>query len=278
MEFVTAKTKRKYQALKETLSRLIKQNKDSKLIKNRKEIKDLFYKRSAPLTPELTENQKRKVFVKKDVNWLFKQDVPDYFNKKQYKHIKRLIHRRTVYRFLFNPLDKVSPINWYKIYRKRFYISKRKKNKKFFAFSPITSKEQLLIICAPEFKEDMKSNLILFNKYRYINFISKKKNFFINYSNFEGKVIKSLSCGGKFNGSLKRSYYAVESLLLNSNFDLKPQKNRFILNIISSYKDFKIKKNLKNFLIDNDELKIIKLHIQRIRAHNGVRMRKKPRK
>jgi ribosomal protein S11 len=123
----------------------------------------------------------------------------------------------------------------------------------------------------------MRSNLIFLNKYRYINIIGKSKNLFINYSNFEGKVIKSFSSGCYFKGSLKRSFYAMESLLLESNFGFKYKENKFIINIISSFKDFKIKKNLKNFLIEHEKLQILKLNYIRVRAHNGVRGRKKRR-
>jgi hypothetical protein len=101
----------------------------------------------------------------------------------------------------------------------------------------------------------------------------------MNYSNFNGEVIKNYSSGSYFKGKLKRSFYALESLFLESDFGFKPKHEKLIVNIYSSsFKDFKLKKTFKSFYIENPKLNITRLNFIRVRAHNGIRLRKQRRK
>jgi ribosomal protein S11 len=124
----------------------------------------------------------------------------------------------------------------------------------------------------------MKSKLNFFKKFLYMNIIGKSKNLFMNYSDIKGNIIKSFSSGFYFNGTLKRSFYAMESLLMKSNIGMEYTNKKYIINICSSFKDFKIKRNLKTFLLKKKNINIIIINYIRIRAHNGVRARKQRRK
>jgi hypothetical protein len=51
-----------------------------------------------------------------------------------------------------------------------------------------------------------------------------------------------------------------------------------LINIWSRYKDLKLKRNIKDFIIEKTNYNIILVNYVRLIAHNGVRSRKQRRK
>jgi hypothetical protein len=172
-------------------------------------------------------------------------------------------------------------IFWSYLYKKRFKLKANKHiNKKRFAYFKMKTKPLILYIFTPKVLPIFLNKLKFFKKFCILNIVSKDKNFFFNYSNIKGDVIKNYSCGLYFKGSLKRSYYAINALLFKSNFinDYNLKNKKFLINIWSRYKDLKLKRNIKDFIIEKTNYNIILVNYVRLIAHNGVRSRKQRRK
>jgi hypothetical protein len=60
------------------------------------------------------------------------------------------------------------------------------------------------------------NKLKFFNKFCILNFIGRGKNVFLNYSHYNGDVIKHFSGGMYYKGSLKKSYYAINAVMFQS--------------------------------------------------------------
>jgi hypothetical protein len=60
------------------------------------------------------------------------------------------------------------------------------------------------------------NRLKFFNKFCILNLIGRGKNIFMNYSHFNGDVIKHFSGGMHYKGSLKKSYYAINAVMFDS--------------------------------------------------------------
>lgn len=138
-----------------------------------------------------------------------------------------------------------------------------------------------------------KVNSILSKKvYIRMNLHRKRKNVFLNFSNiFSNEVYTNYSCGHYYKRSLRRTYYAVESLLMESSILEKKFFNKFWINnkkkkriwlflmIKGDYFSKGFKKNIKKFIWKKKfffQLRKIK-NIQ-FKAHNGIRQRSKRRK
>jgi hypothetical protein len=85
----------------------------------------------------------------------------------------------------------------------------------------------------PKKRQYYLTKLKFFRNFCVLNLISKDKNFFFNYSKMNGDVLKNFSCGIYYKGSLKRSYYAINSLLFKSNLnnDYIVKNKKFFINI-----------------------------------------------
>ena len=117
-------------------------------------------------------------------------------------------------------------------------------------------------------------------KFCVINLILKfRRNTFLNFSHFNGNIIKNYSCGHYYKKSLKRTYFALNAVMLQSNIDTKYIyfKKWFIFNIVYKFYSRKILRNLRElFLITPYRLKFI--NFIKAKAHNGIRKRKQRRK
>lgn len=74
-----------------------------------------------------------------------------------------------------------------------------------------------------------KINFIFKNRYFIrMGVYRKRKNVFLNYSNiFTSSIYTKYSCGHYYKRSLRRTYYAIESLLLKSNILKKKVLSKF---------------------------------------------------
>jgi hypothetical protein len=107
------------------------------------------------------------------------------------------------------------------------FIKKIKKKYLFFLINLIFQKKKLkqefflqrLKIQKILFKNCKLIQNLLMNKiYIRMNVFKVRKNTFLNFSNiFSGKIYSNYSCGHYYRNSLRKTYYAVESLLLKSH-------------------------------------------------------------
>lgn len=110
-----------------------------------------------------------------------------------------------------------------------------------------------------------------------------KSNTFLNYSNlFTGQIYAAYSCGQYFQGSLRKSKFAVEALLSKSSFNKKKmfftQRVYVYLTVKGEYFVKGLQKNLKAFLKKPHVFKLKKFIDIQFRAHNGIRQRSQRRK
>lgn len=211
-------------------------------------------------------NLKKKNFKKKK-----------FLNLKYFKNNKSLIN-----------------IQWAYLYKKRFLINQKfNKYKKQYSFFSLKKKKKIMFLFLNLFKNINKTNFVLkykyFKKFCFINYIGRQKNIHLNFSNFLGNVLLSFSGGMFLKGPLKKSYYAISAMLIQSslkqyknklNLSVGEKINKYIINIWSRFRDFKLKKNFFNFIKKNKKnfKKILILNLFKLRAHNGVRLKKLPRK
>lgn len=151
------------------------------------------------------------------------------------------------------------------IYAKMKYYSYKKKRFIFFFLKNIF-----------KFKK-------LFNLFCFLNIFKYKKNVFLNFSNFlNGSIFYKVSCGSFLKKrSLRKTFYGVEFLFKNFKLPLKYSniKNFFFLNIRAFFSFRGFKRILKNYLnVFNNNLNILKINKLSLKAHNGIRKRKKKRK
>lgn len=136
-------------------------------------------------------------------------------------------------------------------------------------------------------------NLILKNKlFIRMSIYRKRKNVFLNFSNiFSGEIYTNYSAGHYYKHSLRRTYYAIESLLLKSIILKKKFLNKFwisnkrkkkiwlFLMIKGNYFSKGFKKNLKKFITQKKRYyKIYSIKNVQFKAHNGIRKKSKRRK
>lgn len=110
-----------------------------------------------------------------------------------------------------------------KLYNRRFDLKLKYPWKRILAFSYKREKLKILPIFSDIIK---KEEFLMYTRYQYLNISNKIKNYYINYSTYEGQVVKSFSSGSYHKGRLKRSYYGLESLLLKSPFNFKIKKKK----------------------------------------------------
>ena len=123
----------------------------------------------------------------------------------------------------------------------------------------------------------------LLNLFCFLNIFRYKKNVFLNFSNFlDGSILYKASCGIFLKKkSLRKTFYGVELLFKNFKLPIifSNVKLFFFLNIRAFFSFKGFKRILKNFLkINNQNLNIIKINKLCLKAHNGIRARKKKRK
>ena len=121
----------------------------------------------------------------------------------------------------------------------------------------------------------------LFNLFCFLNIFKYKKNVFLNFSNFfGGDILYKVSCGSFLKKrSLRKTFYGVEMLFKSFKLPLKFSniKSFFFLNIRAFFSFKGFKRILKNYL-KMDTLNIVKINKLSLKAHNGIRKRKKKRK
>jgi hypothetical protein len=83
-----------------------------------------------------------------------------------------------------------------------------------------------------------------------------------------------------YKGSLKKSYYAINDIMFKSILPNKYLylKKEYIIYIWSRFKDYKLKKNLKDFIKERKDTNIVLINYIKVRCHNGIRSRKATRK
>jgi hypothetical protein len=123
----------------------------------------------------------------------------------------------------------------------------------------------------------------LFNLFCFLNIFKYKKNVFLNFSDFlNGNILYKVSCGSVLKKrSLRKTFYGVDFLFKNFNLPLKfcNLKLFFFLNIRAFFSFRGFKRILKNYLnSSNNNFNILKINKFSLKAHNGIRMRKKKRK
>jgi hypothetical protein len=123
----------------------------------------------------------------------------------------------------------------------------------------------------------------LFNLFCFLNIFKYKKNVFLNFSNFlDGNIFYKVSCGAFLKKrSLRKTFYGVETLFKNFKLPLafSNLKIFFFLNIRAFFSFRGFKRILKNYLNSlNDKFNILKINKFSLKAHNGIRKRKKKRK
>lgn len=125
----------------------------------------------------------------------------------------------------------------------------------------------------------------LFNLFCFFNIFRFKKNVFLNFSNFlNGGILNKASCGCFLKKrSWRKTFFGVETLFKNFKLPLiyTNLKLFFFINIRAFFSFKGFKRILKNFFHINNKIKnfnIIKMNKFSLKAHNGVRKRKKRRK
>ncbi|MBK7042093.1 MAG: hypothetical protein IPH46_16990 [Bacteroidetes bacterium] len=116
-----------------------------------------------------------------------------------------------------------------------------------------------------------------------MNIFRYKKNVFLNFSNFlNGSILYKASCGVFLKKkSLRKTFYGVEMLFKNFKLPLKFSNIKlfFFLNVRAFFSFKGFKRILKNFLkVNNNNLNILKINKLSLKAHNGIRKKKKKRK
>ena len=156
------------------------------------------------------------------------------------------------------------------------------KSKYFFLFRSNESEIKKFLI---KFFKDFKNyHLLLHNKIGIVNIIFKStSNVYLNFSTFNGNIIKNFSCGQYYKKSLKKSDFALNAIIrkpfktyIKYNF----LKKLYIINIIYTYYNKNIMSNLEDTLLHN-KLSfsfITMVNFRKINAHNGIRKRKVRRK
>lgn len=125
----------------------------------------------------------------------------------------------------------------------------------------------------------------LFNLFCFFNIFRFKKNIFLNFSNFiNGDILYKSSCGSFLKKkSLRKTFFGVETLFKNFKLPLKfiNLKIFFIFNIRAFFSFKGFKRILKNYFFinkNNKKYNILKINKLSLKAHNGIRKRKKRRK
>jgi hypothetical protein len=125
----------------------------------------------------------------------------------------------------------------------------------------------------------------LFNLFCFFNIFRFRKNIFLNFSNFlNGGILYKGSCGSFLKKkSLRKSFFGAETLFKNFKLPLKyvNLKLFFFLNIRAFFSFKGFKRVLKNYFYINSKMKnfnIIKINKLSLKAHNGIRKKKKRRK
>ena len=123
----------------------------------------------------------------------------------------------------------------------------------------------------------------LLNLFCFMNIFRYKKNVFLNFSNFlNGSILYKASCGVFLKKkSLRKTFYGVEMLFKNFKLPLKFSNIKlfFFLNVRAFFSFKGFKRILKNFLkVNNNNLNILKINKLSLKAHNGIRKKKKKRK
>jgi hypothetical protein len=125
----------------------------------------------------------------------------------------------------------------------------------------------------------------LFSLFCFFNIFRFRKNIFLNFSNFKnGEVLYKSSCGSFLKKkSLRKSFFGAETLFKNFKMPLNyvNLKLFFILNIRAFFSFKGFKRILKNYFYNNNKIKnfnIIKINKLSLKAHNGIRKKKKRRK
>lgn len=171
---------------------------------------------------------------------------------------------------------KLPSVTW--LYKKRFNI-KLKSKYIYAAKLSFFKKRYLFINILKNFLKGSKLDWLSL-KFCTINLILKfRKNTYLNFSHINGNVIKNFSCGFYYKKSLKKTYFALNSLIVASKIDFKYlyMKKWFILNIIYKYYTRKILRNLKE-LFETTPYNLKFINFIKSKAHNGIRKKKRRRK
>ena len=172
-------------------------------------------------------------------------------------------------------------INWSFLFHKRFFLNNfYEKEKKRYALFSFRLKKKILLFFSNKVIYSFYYKLKFFNKFCILNFIGRGKNVFLNYSHYNGDIIKHFSGGMYYKGSLKKSYYAINAIIFRSMLPTKYLylKKDYIIYIWSRFKDYKLKKNLRDFIKEKKKYNIVLLNYIKVRCHNGIRSRKATRK
>lgn len=154
-------------------------------------------------------------------------------------------------------------LSLYKIEKNKYYSYKKKK----FRYSFLKNFDK--------FKK-------LWSFFSIIRIDRFKKNIFLNFSNFlDCSVLYKVSIGLFFKRSLKKTYYALETILKNFTLpsNLLNVKKFFFLNVkaFSYLRGFK--RLFKNYLkITSKKIRIRAVKNLSFRSHNGMRKRHRKRK